>query len=200
MPNTSKSSKKASPVNGAVSKATEIADVFTPVYLNTVTRVAETQKNVLDVAAEQSAEWVGAWKKAFTYFPVNPSTFFFDLAGQAVQTWVETQKTAIDLVVEQTEAVTEIATERANAYGKITESATSALQTTVTRSVEAQKKVLAFAAAQNKAVFEATKKQIGNGPAAVIVDTFERGANTVIEAQKSILDAATKPFVNAAGA
>ncbi len=198
MPNTSKSSKKASPVNGAAAhkQASHITDVFTPVYLNSVTRVAELQKSALDAAAEQTEAWIGAWKKAFTYLPVAPPTFFFDVVGQAVQTAVETQKSAIDLVVEQTEAVTEIAKQRADAYGKITESATAALQTTVTRSVEAQKKVLAFAATQNKAVCEAAKKQIGNNPVSTIVDSFERGANTVIEAQSSILDAATEPFVN----
>ncbi len=191
MPNTSKSSKKATTTaakNGA-------ADGFTPVYLNSINRVAELQKNSLDLVAEQTGEWIGAWKKAFGSLPVTTPTFYFDLVGQAVQTAVETQKSAIDLVVEQTEAVTEIAKERANAYSKITGAATTAFQTTVTRSVEAQKKVLEFAAAQNKAVCEATKKQVGNGPVAAIVDTFERGANTLIEAQKSILDATTTPFV-----
>lgn len=194
MPNTSKSSKKASPVNGAAT-TTEFTDVFTPVYLKSVAAVAELQKNSLDVVAEQTTEWIGAWKKAFSYFPVTPPAFFFDVANQAVQTVVETQKSAIDLVVEQTEAVTEIAQQRADAYSKIAATASAAFKTTVTRSVEAQKKALDFAATQTKSVFDATKKQVGNGPAAVIVDSFERGANTLVEAQKSILDASTKPFV-----
>jgi hypothetical protein len=193
MPNTSKSSKKAA-VNGATT--TEVADVFTPIYLNTVNRVAELQKSSLDLVAEQTTEWVGAWKKAFSYLPVTTPTFFFDVVGQAVQTAVETQKSAIDLAVEQTEAVTEIGKQRAEAYSKITETATAAFQTTVTRSVEAQKKALEFAAQQNKAICEATKKQIGNGPGSVMVDTFERGANTLIEAQKSLLEATTSPFVS----
>ncbi len=192
MPNTSKSSKKAA--NGAA--VSEASEVFTPLYLNTVNRVAELQKNSLDVVAEQTSEWVGAWKKAFSYLPVTTPTFFFDVIGQAVQTAIETQKSAIDLAVEQTEAVTEIGKQRAEAYSKIAATATAAFQTTVTRSVEAQKKALEFAAQQNKAICEATKKQIGGGPATIIVDTFERGANTLIEAQKSILDATTSPFVS----
>lgn len=194
MPNSSKSSKKVSRANGAA-VASEITDVFTPVYLNTVARVAELQKNSLDVVAEQTSEWIGAWKKAFSFFPVNPPTFFLDMANQAVQTAVETQKSAIDLVVEQSEAVTEIAQLRADAYSKIVETATAAFQSTVTRSVEAQKKVLEFASAQNKTIFEATKKQVGGGPVAGVVDSFERGANTLIEAQKSMLNATTKSFV-----
>jgi hypothetical protein len=194
MPNTSKSSKKGTPANGAATKEA-VADVFTPLYLNSVGRVAELQKNSLDLAAEQTTAWIGAWKTAVSYFSVNPPTFFFDTFGQAVQTCVDTQKSAIDLAVEQTEAATKIARQRVDAYSKITETATAALQTTAERSVEAQKKVLEFVSAQNKSISEATKKQIGSGPATVIVDSFERGANALIEVQKSILEATAQPFV-----
>lgn len=206
MPNTSKSSRKATRTaksgveNGytnAENTRAEFADAVTPLYLNSITRVAEFQKNALDLVAEGTAEWIGAWKKAFSYFPVSAPTFFFDVAGQAVQTVVETQKGMIDLAIEQTEAVTEIAKERANAYSKIAQTATAAFQTTVSRSVEAQKRVLDFATENNKAVFAATKKQVGNGPATVLVDTFERSADTLIKAQRSILDATTQPFAEA---
>ena len=198
MPNSSKSSKKVSPLNGAA--ANEVTDIFTPVYLNNVAAVAELQKNSLDVVAEQTSEWIGAWKKAFSSLPVSAPTFFFDLTAQAIQTCVETQKNAIDLVVEQTEAVAEIAKQRADAYSKIAETATAAVQTSVKRSVEAQKKVLEFAAAQNKSICETAKKQIAFAPAAVVVDSFERGAETVIEAQKSVLETAAKTFSAVAGA
>jgi len=92
--------------------------------------------------------------------------------------------------------VAEIAKQRADAYSGIAETTTEAFKSAVSRSVEAQKKVLEFAAQQNKAVWEATKKQIGNGPASIIADTIERGTKTVIDAQKSILDATTSPFVS----
>jgi hypothetical protein len=189
MPNTSKSSKKATPAAKA-----DFTEVFTPLCLNGVARVAELQKNSLDIAAEQTAEWIGACKNAFSFLPVATPTFFFDVFGQAVETCVETQKSAIDLATEQTKAVTGIAKQRANAYAEITESTKAAFQTTVTRSVEAQKKVLEFAGAQSKAISQAAKKQIGVGPVAVLIDSFERGANTLIEAQKSILEASTKPL------
>jgi hypothetical protein len=194
MPNTSKSTKK-----GPAAKA-EAADVFVAPYLKGVTRVAELQKNSLDLAAEQSAEWFGAWKKAFSLFPVPSPEFAFDIAGQAIQSFIETEKNAIDLVVEQNHAVAEIAKQRAAAYTKIGEDAKATFKATVSRSVEAQKKVLEFAGAQSKAICEATKKQIGGGPAATFVDTFERGANTLLEAQKSVLDATAQRFEEAASA
>ena len=76
---------------------------------------------------------------------------------------------------------------------------TSTFQESVERSVEAQKKVLEFASEQNKAVFEGAKQQLGGaaGPATVIVDSFQRGADAVLEAQKSFLDIASQPFAAA---
>jgi len=199
MPNTSKSSKKASPANGGAA-VTEFVDAFTPLYVNSVKRVAELQKNALDVAAEQTADWTDAWKNAFSFFPVAAPTVIFDIAGQAIQTYVETQKSAIDLAVEQSEAVVKIGQQRAEAYSKIAGEATATFRTSVERSVEAQKKVLEFAAQQNKVICETAKKQLApiGGPAVQVVDTFQQGADTLIEAQKSFLDAATKSFSAAA--
>lgn len=195
MPSTSKSNKKA-----ATAVTPEFVDAFTPLVHNSVERVANLQKESLDVAAEQTAELIGAWKKAFSFFPVTPPAFFFDFAGQAVQTAVETQKSAIDMVVEQTEAATDIAKVRVDAYSKVIKGVTTSVQQSVERSLEAQKKMLAFATAQTKAGVESAKKQLGTaaGPATAILDTFQLGADTVIEAQKSFLNMASQPFVNTA--
>src|ERR1017187_4573575 len=123
MPTTSKSNKKA-----AIAVTREFVDAFTPLVLNSVERVADLQKKTLDLAAEQTAELIGAWKKAFSYFPVTPSAFFFDFAGQAVQTAIENQKSAIDLVVEQTEAATDIASVRLEAYSKIAQGVSTTIR------------------------------------------------------------------------
>jgi hypothetical protein len=194
MPSTSKSTKKA-----AAAVDPEFVDTFSPLVLNSIARVADLQKKTLNIGAEQTAEWIGTWKKAFSYFPVMPPAFIFDVAGQAVQTAVETQKGAIDLVVEQTHAAAGIAKVRAEAYSKIAAGVTTSIQKSVERSVEVHKKVLEFASEQNKAVFESTKKQLGAAaePATVIVDTFQRGAKAVIEAQKSFLNIAFQPFATA---
>ena len=196
MPNTSKSSKKATPAAAAVKP--EFVDAITPLVLSSVERVAELQKKTLDLAAEQTAEFIGAWKKAFSYSPVTPPAFIFDVASQAVQTAIDTQKSAIDLVVEQTKSATDIAKVRAGAYSQIVDGVTASVKKSVERSVEAQKKVLEFASEQNSAAFAAAKKQLGAAaePATVIVDTFQRGAEAVIEAQKSILNIASHAAKN----
>src|SRR5450755_752944 len=194
MTTTSKSTKKAAtPVNP------EFVDTFSPQVLNSVERVADLQKKTLDIGAEQTAEWIGAWKKTLSYFPVTPPAFLFEVAGQAVQTAVETQKSAINLVVEQSKAATGIAKVRAEAYTKIADGVTSSIQKSVKRSVQAQESILEFASEQNKAVFESAKKQFGAaaGPAGVIVDRLQSGAHAVIEAQKSFLNLASQQFATA---
>ena len=195
MPNTSKSTKKA-----AAAVSPEFVDAVTPLVLNSVERVADLQKKTLDLAAEQTAELIGRLEEGIQLLPGNAAAFFFDFAGQAVQTAIENQKSAIDLVVEQTEAATEIGKVRLEAYSKIADGVSTSVRKSVERSVEAQKKVLEFASAQNKAGFESAKKQLGTaaGPATAILDTFQLGADTVIEAQKSFLNMASQPFVNTA--
>lgn len=194
MTTTSKSTHKA-----AAAVKPEFVDTFSPLVLNSVERVADLQKKSLDIGAEQTGEWIGAWKKTLSYLPVTTPPFFFDVAGQALQTAVETQKSAIDMVVEQTHAANGVAKVRGEAYAKIADGVTTSIQKSVERSMEAQKTILAFASEQNTAVFESTKKQFGaaTGPAAAMVDTLQRGAHAVIEAQKSFLNIASQSFAAA---
>jgi hypothetical protein len=86
---------------------------------------------------------------------------------------------------------------RAEAYSKIASGVTATIQKSVQRTVEAQNKVLDFASEQNKTAFAAAKKQLGGatGPAAAVVDAFQRGTDAVIEAQKSVLNIASQPFL-----
>jgi hypothetical protein len=196
MKSTSKSTKKA-----AAAVSPEFVDPFSSLVLDSVERVAGLQKKTLDIGAEQTGEWIGAWKKAFSYFPLTPSAFLFDVAVQAAQTAVETQKSAIDLVVEQSKAATGIAKARAKARAEANSKiadGVATIQNSVERSMEAQKTILEFAGEQNRAAFETAKKLgAAAGPAAVIVDTFQRGAHAAIEAQKSFLNIASQPFATA---
>lgn len=195
MTNTSKSTKQA-----AASENSEFVDNISPLVLNNVEQVADLQKKSLDIGAEQTAEWIGTWKKTLSNFPVAPLAFMFDIAGQAVQTAIETQKSAVDLLVEQSKAATGIAKVRAEAYSKIADGVTTSIQKSVERSMEAQKTILEFASEQSKTVFESTKKQFGAvaGPAGMIVDRFQSGADAMLEAQKSFLKIASESFATTA--
>jgi hypothetical protein len=200
MPSTFKSSKSSKPAAPAANA--EFVDTITPAVMSSVERIAELQKKSLDLAAEQAADWIGAWKKAFAGFPAAPPAVIFDTTTAAFQATVETQKDAIDLMVEQTKSAVAIAKVRADAYSQIVEGVAGAIRTSVERSAEAQRKALEFASEQNEAIFASAKKQLGTagGPATVIVDSFHRGADAAIEAQKSILNITSEAVAAAARA
>ncbi len=189
MPSTSKSSKKAR--RPRRSRNPEFADAFTPLVLNSVERVANLQKKTLDLAAEQTAEWIGAWKKAFSYFPGSPARVLLRYCRPGRPNRIETQKSAIDLVVEQTEAVTEIAKLRAEAYSKIAESVNRCIpDRRLSARSKPRRRCWSLPARRTRRISKPPRSSsaAAAGPATAILDSFQRGADTVIEAQKSILE------------
>ena len=78
----------------------ETLESFFPLFTRSVERIAEFQKKSLDFAAEQNADLLENFKKAANIVPQAPGMFMFDLYAQAFDKIVETQKGAIDLVVQ----------------------------------------------------------------------------------------------------
>ncbi len=192
-------SKKSTKSTAAAAKKNGVAETFIPLYTKNVERLAELQKKSLDIAAEQNGELVDACKKAFSYIPETPGSFLFDLVGQSFNRFVETQKGAIDLAVEQSHVVAGLATERTNLAAKVAEGVTGLFKQSVEYSVATQKKALDYYAEQHKTACETAKKQfrIPTNPAA---DAFQNGMNALIETQKTMLDIVSKPFKSVAAA
>jgi hypothetical protein len=184
--------KSTKTVNGAAKK-NEAVEAFIPLYTKNVERLAELQKNSLDAAAEQNAELIDACKKAFHYIPETPGLFLFDLVGQSFGRFVETQKNAIDLAVQQSHVVAGIAKDRGASATKVAEGVTNLFKQSVEYSIAAQKEALDYYADQHKATVEAAQKQfrIPNTPAA---DAFQTGIDALIQTQKTMLDLVSKPF------
>ena len=97
-------------------------------------RLAELQKKSLDLAAEQTADWMNAWKKTFSFFPGNPAGAVFEIAEQAIATCVTTQKKAIDIAVEQSHSVVDAAKARKVAYTESAGKAKEMFQHTLAQS------------------------------------------------------------------
>jgi hypothetical protein len=184
--------KSTKSVNGTAKK-NEAVEAFIPLYTKNVERLAELQKKSLDAAAEQNAELIAACKKAFNYIPETPGLFLFDLVGQSFNRFVETQKNAIDLAVQQSHVVAGLAKDRGASATKVAEGVTNLFKQSVEYSIARQKEALDYYADQHKAVVEAAKKQfrIPNNPAA---DAFQTGIDALIQTQKTMLDLVTKPF------
>jgi hypothetical protein len=171
----------------------EIVDNFVPLFTKSVERVAELQKKSLELVAEQNAEVIGTWKKAFSIVPGTPGVFMLDMFGQIVDRYIETQKDAIDLTVEQTHAVAGLAKDRGGYVSKMSDGVTGVFQKSLEHSVAAQKKALDSFAEQNKTMYEEAKRQFrfSNTPA---TEAFQTGLDALIETQKTMLDIASKPL------
>jgi hypothetical protein len=177
----------------------EVIETLIPLYTKNVERLAELQKKSLEIAAEQNAELMEAYKKALRLVPEAPGLFLFDLVGQTFERFVETQKGAIELAVEQSQAVAGLARERGASATKVAEGVTALFKQSVEHSVAAQKKALDSYAEQHKTACEAAKQQFrtANNPAA---EAFQSGIDSLIETQKTMLDFASKPFKKSAAA
>jgi hypothetical protein len=167
----------------------EVVETFIPLYTKNVERLAELQKKSLEIAAEQNGELIEACKKAVRFIPEAPGLFLFDLIGQTFDRFVETEKSAIDLAVEQSHAVVGLAKERGASASKVAAGVTALFKQSVEHSVAAQKKTAR----------EAARKQfrIPSSPAA---EAFQSGIDALIETQKTMLDIVSKPFKHSAAA
>lgn len=183
------------PVTPAAGEKLDVLGTFADLYVKGIQRLAELQKQGLDLAAQQNAELVGVWKKNATGSVIASGPFMFDLIGTMFERYVDTQKGAIDLVVEQTNAFASVVKERKAKAAKAGEEGVTLAREAIEQSVEAQKTVLDYSAKQAKAAFETAKKQFGYAgtPAEAAADSVQRGVEVVIEAQKDMLDALKTP-------
>jgi uridine kinase len=75
----------------------------------------------------------------------------YDLAGQAFEGYIETQKSVIDHIVKQTASLVESAKDSGNSAQKVAADFTKTIQQSIERAVEVQKKALDLAAKEAKA-------------------------------------------------
>jgi hypothetical protein len=183
------------PVTAAAGEKLDVLDSVTQLYTSGIERVAEFQKKGLELAVQHNAEWVNTWKK-LTLAP--PGLLMLDLASTAFERFADTQKGAIDLIVEQSHALADVVKERKLKASDTLEEAKTRAQEVIEQSVAAQKTAIDYAAKQAKAVFETAKQQLGYAgtPAEAAANAVERGMDVVVEAQKELLDTMKEPMVH----
>src|SRR5258708_10034143 len=180
------------PVTAAAGEKPDFVESAVQLYTTGIERLAEAQKKAIDLALEQNAEMMITWKKQPW---AAPGLFMFDLTTAAFDRFAETQKGAIDLVVEQSRTLGGIVKERKVNVGKVGEASMAKTQEAIDQSVAAQKTALDYATKQTKAAFETAKKQFNYAgtPAGAAADSFQRGIEVVIGAQKEMLDVLKEP-------
>ena len=168
----------------------EIRDEAAAMFLRGVERIAEAEKQLLDTAAQQNKEMMDVVKKAAANIPGMPRLPLLDLVYGAMNRYVDVQKSVVDLMVEQNRIWTDAFTDRTGTVRKSGESATHAMKQAMESSFAVQKKALEHTAAHTKAVMDAARNQFGvsGTQADVMTDTFRRGVDTIVEAQKELLN------------
>jgi hypothetical protein len=122
---------------------------FTNLFLKGVEQAAELQKKSLEAALQQNAEAIATYKKGAAAASNIPSVF--DLAGKALESYIEAQKSVIDQLVQQTTALVESTKGSSVSAQKVAETFTKNIEQSIERTVEVQKKALELAVQQAKA-------------------------------------------------
>jgi hypothetical protein len=185
------SAKEATPaahVKTAAAEKTDLIETMTKLYTTGVERVAEFQKQGLDIA-----ELVKTWKK---HAEAAPGMFALEAAATAFERYADFRKSTIDMVVEQTRTLAGIVKEREAKATEIADEGNAKAQEAFDHAVAAQKTALDFSAKQAKAALETVKQQFGYAgtPAGTAADSMQRGMDVVVEAQKDFLDVIKGPI------
>lgn len=183
------------PVTSAAGEKFDVMESVIELYASGIERLAEIQKKGLESAVQHNAELVSTWKK---HTLAAPGILMLDLATTAFERFADTQKGAIDLVVEQTHAMAGLVKERKVKATDTVDEAKTRAQEAIEHSVAAQKTALDYTAKQTKAAFETAKQQFGYAgtPAGTAADSMQRGVEVVVEAQKELLDVLVGPTLH----
>ena len=186
---------KKGPVTDAVGERLDVIESMTDLYSNGIVRLAEVQKRGLEIAVKHNAEIVSTLKKQA--LPA-PGALMLDLATTAFEHFAETQRGAIDLVVEQTHALAGVVKERKIKATDTIEEGKKRAKEAIEHTVAAQKTALDYTAKQAKAAFEAAKQQFGypGTPVGTAADSMQRGMEVVVEAHKDLLDVLAEPTLH----
>lgn len=168
----------------------ELRDDTAGLFLRGVERIAEAQKKFVDLAVQHNKEMMGVVKKAAAKIPGAPQVPMLDLAHDAVNRYADIQKSAVDFIVEQNRIWMDVWMDRTGTVKKSGEAATNAVKQAMESSFSVHKKALEHTAAQTKAVMDAARDQFGmpGNQADAMTDTFRRGMDTIVEAQKELIN------------
>ena len=163
-------------------------------FLKGVERIAEVQKQFIDLAVEHNKEMGDLLKKAAAKLPGGPRIPMLEVAYSAVSRYADVQKSAVDFIVDQNRIWMDVFKDRTATAKKTGESASHAVKQVMESSLAVQKKALAHTAAHTKAVVDAARSQFGisGTQADAMTDTFRRGVDTIVEAQKELLNIVTQ--------
>lgn len=179
-------------------KPSEFFEEFVTLYGKGVECMADLQTRTLDCAVQQNKETFDAWKRLADKLPWMPRLTLFEGFAGSLDRFADAQKAAIRLAVDQTRAFVDLVKDRTAAAGKTVDTFSRFAQQSFDRSVAAQKKAAEATVAETRSAFENVREQFPVPGSDVVTDNLRKSVQTVIDAQKDLLDTAVRSRTPAA--
>lgn len=170
-------------------KDKEIREKAAALYTRTVERMAEIQKRSIDIALQQNKETFGLWKQLAEKLPWAPPLNVLEETADTLERFAGTQKTALDMMVENTRAFVELVKERTAAVEKTTDTVLNFARESFDRSIDAQKKAADAAVNETKSAIENAREHFDFPGSAAVAESIQHGVDAIVEAQKELLEA-----------
>jgi hypothetical protein len=167
---------------------------FSTLLVRGVERLADLQKQTLEVLNRQNKDINSTLGEALRATPAMPGKTVLELTEEAVEDWTSALNKVLDLTVQQSAQALECVKEGS---GKSAALLTDLVRQSAGRAIAAQQITLEFAALQTKAVSEAVKCLAGIEEPIFEAVTYsmQRGLDALIRKEKEFL-AAAEPLEN----
>jgi hypothetical protein len=179
-------------------KTFEFIETSANLYKKSVERMAEIQNRTIDCALQQNREAIELWKQMTEKLPWAPRLYFFDDATGTLERVAEAQKAAINAAVDQTRSFTDMIKERTVLASKAAESLSRFSQQSFERTVAAQKVAAEATFNETKSAFENARDRFSVPGSEVFAESLQRGVDAVIDAQKELLQTASRRWTSVA--
>jgi hypothetical protein len=179
----------------------ETASALTMLMHRNFERLADLQKATLDMLGHQTADVTQTMRKSLKAAPGAPAAAMFDFAEKGMEGWIGTQKSILDLLVDQSAHTAHVTVERTGYATQSINKLSELVQQTFERTTAAQKTMLDFAAKQNDAMAHAFERPATGpvaAPMAEMAQSMHHGLATLIDKQKEFVEAAGKMAKEAA--
>jgi hypothetical protein len=179
-------------------KSLEFIENAATLYRKGVERMAELQNRSIECAVQHNRETIELWKQMAEKLPWMPRLYVFDDAAGTLERLAEAQKSAINAAVDQARSFTEMVKERTVIASKAAESISRFSQQSFERSVAAQKVVAEATVNETKSAFESVRDRFPVPGGEVVAESIQRGVDAVIDAQKELLQTASRRWASVA--
>jgi len=178
-------------------KSLEFFEKMVTLYKDGVECMAEIQNRTIDCAVQHNKATMELWKQMTDKLPWAPRVNVFESLAGTLDRFAEAQKAAIKLGVDQTRLFVDIVKERTASVSKTADTLSKFAQQGFEQSLAAHKKVAEATVAETKSAFDTARERFTVPGSEAVVESIRQGVDTVINAQKDLLESAASGWSQA---